>query len=57
MDCNLFFNPPCISCQPPLVFLSDDIFIKNPKGNKDEEKGFVCMIFHIARNNAQHITF
>ena len=51
-----FFSPPSISCQPPLVFLSDDIFIKNPKGNKDEEKGFVCMIFHIARNNAQHIT-
>ena len=59
MDCILFFSPhpPCISCQPPLVFLSYNIFMKNPKRNKDKEKGFVCMIFHIARNNAQHVTF
>ena len=51
------FSPPSISCQPPLVFLSDDIFMKNPKGKKDKEKGFVCMIFYIARSHVQHITF
>ena len=51
------FSPPSISCQPPLVFLSDYIFMKNPKGKKDKEKGFVCMIFYIARSHVQHITF
>ena len=56
MDCILFLVPLLSVVSRPLS-LSDDIFMKNPKGKKDKEKGFVCMISYIARSHVQHITF